>query len=230
MRTVAAAVICVLLTGLAAAQRTEAPWTDRFDVDRHDLRSTGRNPYFILEPGYVLTLDHGRERLVITVLPDTRVIDGVETRVVEERETNGAAVVEVSKNYFAINSRTSDVFYFGEDVDIYKNGKVTGHEGAWLSGVGGARFGLMMPGAPAAGARYYQEIAPRVAMDRAQILTLGDTLVTPAGTFSGVLKIEETTPLEPGAREYKYFAKGVGLLQDGDLKLSSYGFAQRRRP
>jgi hypothetical protein len=228
MKTVAAPLICVLLTGLAAAQRAEPPWTDRFDVDRRDLRSTGRHPYFILEPGYVLALDHGRERLVITVLSDTRVIDGVETRVVEERETNGAAVVEVSKNYFVINSRTSDVFYFGEDVDIYRNGKVAGHQGAWRAGTGGARFGLMMPGALATGARYYQELAPGIAMDRARIVTLGDTLVTPAGTFAGVLKIEETTPLEPGAREYKYFAKGAGLLQDGDLKLSSYGFATSR--
>jgi hypothetical protein len=36
---------------------------------------------------------------------------------------------------------------------MYKNGKVSGHEGAWLAGVNGARFGLMIPGKPSVGAR-----------------------------------------------------------------------------
>jgi len=33
------------------------------------------------------------------------------------------------------------------------------------------------------------------------------------------VKVEETTPLEPGVREYKYYAREVGLVQDGPLKL-----------
>ena len=34
-----------------------------------------------------------------------------------------------------------------------------------------------------------------------------------------VTLIAETTPLELGAREYKYYARGVGIVQDGALKL-----------
>jgi hypothetical protein len=41
-----------------------------------------------------------------------------------------------------------------------------------------------------------------------------------------VLKIRETTPLEPSAREFKYYAEGVGLIQDADLKLEEYGPAE----
>jgi len=33
------------------------------------------------------------------------------------------------------------------------------------------------------GSRYYQEIAPGVAMDRAEVLSITDTLATPAGYF-----------------------------------------------
>jgi hypothetical protein len=190
-----------------------------FNVDRGELVSTGRNPYIVLEPGASLTLADGREELVITVLPETRTVDGIETRVVEERETNGGALAEVSRNYFAISRRTNSVFYFGEEVDIYKNGKVAGHEGAWLSGQNGAHFGLMMPGMPLLGARYYQELAPRIAMDRAEIVNMSETLVTPAGTFKNVLKVRETTPLERGTTEFKYYAAGIGLVQDGSLKL-----------
>jgi len=201
----------------------DSAWTDQFAVTPRELRSTGSNPYFILESGYQLVLEDGRGRLTVTVLPQTRVVDDVETRIVEERETSGDTLVEVSRNYFAISERTNAVFYFGEEVDIYRNGVITSHEGGWLAGVGGARFGLMMPGLPLLGSRFYQEIAPGVAMDRARIVALADTLATPAGAFTGVLRVEETTPLEPGVREFKYYAPGVGLIQDGSLKLVRYG-------
>lgn len=201
-------------------------WTTDFGVEKAELASSGRNPYFILEPGYQLTLEDGNERLVITVLKQTRMVDGVETRVVEERETKDGKLVEVSRNFFAISQRTNSVFYFGEEVDIYKDDKIVSHEGAWLSGVKGAKFGLMMPGEPLLAARYYQEIAPDVAMDRAEISSLQKTLKMPAGEFKNCLTTEETSPLEPGSRGQKYYARGVGLLQDGDLKLVKYGPAQ----
>ena len=48
------------------------------------------------------------------------------------------------------------------------------------------------------------------------------SLKTPAGTFSNVLRTEESSPLEPLVRESKYYARGVGLIQDGDLKLTKH--------
>ena len=130
------------------------------------------------------------------VLNETKRVDGVETRVVEEKETADGQLVEVSRNYFAISKKSGDVFYFGEDVDIYKSGKVADHEGAWLSGVNGARFGLMVPGTPVIGARYQQEVAPKIALDRAEIISLAETVVTPAGRFENCLKVRETSALE----------------------------------
>jgi hypothetical protein len=217
-----------LTLGLASAAGVQgaAVWTEQFGVETGELVSSGRNPHFVLEPGYRLVLEDGAERLVITVLNETRVVDGVETRVVEERETKNGALVEVSRNFFAISRRTNSVFYFGEDVDMYENGKIASHEGAWRSGVGGARYGLMMPGLPLVGARYYQEIAPRVAMDRAEVVGLAGKLTTGGGAFTNVVRIEETTPLERGTREYKLYAPGVGLVQDGSLKLVQYGPAK----
>ena len=96
---------------------------------------------------------------------------------------------------------------------------MVGHEGAWLHGQNGARFGLMMPGKPAIGLRYYQEMAPNVAMDWAAVVSVTASLETPAGAFDRCLKTLETTPIEPGAREFKVYAPGVGLVQDGSLLL-----------
>jgi hypothetical protein len=202
-----------------------AGWTTRFVVDRKDLVSVGRNPYYILEPGHQLVLEGGSERLVITVLNETKMVDGVETRVVEERETKGGQLVEVSRNYFAICKRSNSVYYFGEDVDHYKKGKVVSHEGSWLAGVKGARFGLYMPGLPLVGARYYQELAPGAGMDRAEILSVSETVKTPAGVFKNCLKTRETSPLEPATRDHKFYAPNIGLIRDGSMALVSHGMA-----
>jgi hypothetical protein len=223
---VAGDIVAVEKEPLAATGGDTKGFVDTFRVDKSDLTSTGRNRFFVLEPGFVLRLEgkNGAKTtvLVITVLNDTRLADGVETRVVEEKESVNGQLVEVSRNFLAISKKTSDVFYFGEEVDIYKNGKILKHEGAWLSGVKGARFGLAMPATPVVGARYYQELAPKVAMDRVEVVSLMATLETPAGSFENCLKTEESTPLENG-KEYKLYAPEIGLIQDGALKLTQYG-------
>ena len=197
-----------------------AEFTSTFAAAKDDLVTIGRNPYLILEPGHTLVLEGDGEKLTITVLNETKVVDGVETRVVEERETKDGKIAEITRNYLAISKRTNDVFYFGEDADFYKDGKVDNHHGSWLSGVNGAKFGLLMPGQPMVDSKYYQEIAPKVAEDRAKIVSLNKTVKTPAGEFAEVLQVEETNPLEKKAgRELKYYAKGIGLVLDGELKL-----------
>lgn len=218
-----APVVAALAAIVTVVPQQGGQFATDFHVDKADFQSTGRNNYVSLEPGFVLTLEGGTERLVITVLNSTKVIDGVETRIIEERETNKDQLVEVSLNYFAINKKTNDVYYFGEYVTMYKDGKVTGHEGSWLAGLNGAKYGLAIAAAPELHSRYHQEVAPGVAMDRAEVVGLTATVTGGAGPWKNCIKVEETTPLEPLLKEYKYYASGIGLVQDGDLKLVSHG-------
>lgn len=210
----------------AAAPAEPGAFTDTFAVAAEDWSTTGRNPYFILEPGYVLDFagkEHGKSvHLTITVLAETKTVDGVETRVVEERESEGAELSEVSRNYFAFSKKDGGVYYFGEDVDEYEDGKVATHGGSWHAGENDARFGLMMPGAPVVGMRHYQEMAPGTAMDRAEVVSITETFETPAGKFENCLKVAETSALEKG-REFKLYAPGVGLIKDGAFRLVRYG-------
>ena len=76
------------------------------------------------------------------------------------------------------------------------------------------------------GDRYYQERAPKIAMDRAENVSTSESVKTPAGVFKHCLKTKETTPVEPGT-EYKLYAPGIGLVQDGKLKLVKHGFVQK---
>ena len=110
------------------------------DLDDCNFISTGSNTYFILKPGYQTVfegVDEGVDtRLTTTVLNKTKAVDGINTRIVEERAVNTKTgdVFEVSRNYFAICKDTNSAFYFGEDVDFYKDGKVVNHTGRWLHG------------------------------------------------------------------------------------------------
>lgn len=218
-------------TILAAAAILAVPaahaeaWQMEFGIKNCNLETTGRNPYFILEPGHQLVLEGGDTKLQITVLNDTKTVDGITTRVVEEKEWKDGKLYEVARNYFAFCPQTKDVFYFGEDVDFYENGKVVKHDGSWLAG-NGNNAGLMMPGAPKLRHKYYQEIAPRVAMDRAEVVSLTDTCKTPAGTFSNCLKVKEGSAIELAAVEYKYYAPSIGLVGDQSLRLISHGFVK----
>lgn len=218
--------VALLTFGLVVANTAsisyaaEAEFQGAFKVDKAALTDRGSNTFMILQPGYKLTFQDGKDTLIITVTDETKMVDGVKTRVVEERETKGGKLEEVSRNYFAIDNTAGDIYYFGEDVEMYDaNGKVTGHEGSWLSGVKDARFGLMMPGKPKIGSRYYQEEAPKTALDRAEVVSVSETVKVPAGTFNNCLNTRESSGLESGVAT-KLFAPGIGLLKDGDFVLA----------
>src|SRR5689334_19507161 len=102
---------------LAALVLIAQAWQTSFPVDVKGLATEGESTYFVLRPGFEATFQGGGGKLVITVLPQTETIGGVPTRVVEEREWKGTELVEVSRNYFAIDATSGDVYYFGEDVD-----------------------------------------------------------------------------------------------------------------
>jgi len=198
---------------------SEAGWRESFAVSRSDLAATGSNPWLTIQPGRVLELRNGIDSLTITVLNDVMTVDGVEVGVLEERETKNGKLAEVSRNFFATDKSTGDVYYFGEEVDNYQDGTIIDHESAWRAGEKGARFGLMIPGRPKVGDKFYQEIAPRVAMDRVEIVSTDETVRTPAGTFEHCLHLKETTPLDADV-SHKWHAPGVGMVKDDEFELA----------
>jgi hypothetical protein len=222
------ALVCV---SVGAQTKTEIKYTESFDQENCHFISSTIHPYLFLRPGYQVTLrgveNKDTTELVITVLLETKVIGTTETRVIEERESVKGKLTEVSKNYVAICRESGSVFYFGEDVDIYKGDSIVSHSGSWIA-EGKNKPGLFMAGLPLLGARYYQEMAPGIAMDRAEIISMSDSMQTPAGTFTNVMKILETTPLDPKDKSYKYYAPRIGLIKDGNLVIIKYGMAPKK--
>ncbi|MBZ0111566.1 MAG: hypothetical protein K8J08_03825 [Thermoanaerobaculia bacterium] len=218
--------LILLVPAIAAAH--DPDFTISFDRDRCTFTSTGSNPYFPLWPGYTTYFEgeelDDEEELVeianrITVLADTELVDGVVTRVLEERESEDGEIVEISRNFMAYCRETGDVWYFGEDVDIYEDGEIISHDGAWRAGVDGAKAGILMPGTPLIGARHYQEVAPGIALDRAEIVSVDDPLSVPYQMFDETVFVTENSPLDEGIQSTKWYASGIGLVKDGELEL-----------
>lgn len=211
--------------GEAAGPGQAKRWTDSFNTGYCTFSTIGRNRFFSIEPGHQLVLQSSEEKVVITVLDQIKMIGGVNTRVIEEREEKDGKLVEVSRNFFAICKEHGDVFYFGEEVDDYRDGKIVGHGGAWRADEPDSRAGIIMPGTILLGSRHYQEISPK-AMDRAEILADDVTMTTPAGAFKNCIRVEETSGLDPDEKCYKTYAPAVGIIQDEDLLLVRYTNAE----
>jgi hypothetical protein len=222
----AALVLALILPRLAAAHDPE--YTSTFDRQRCTFATAGTNPYFPLWPGYALVLEGEEEDdeggtvelvVAITVTTDTQVVDGVRTRVVEERESEDGELVEVSRNFFALCRETGDLWYFGEDVDDYEDGEIVGHGGGWRAGVADAVPGILMPGTPFIGARFFQENAPGEAQDIGEVVSLTESLDLPFGSFDNLLYVEEGSALDPDDHSEKWYAHGIGLVKDEEIEL-----------
>jgi hypothetical protein len=234
-----AAVVAVLVAAFSAELASGAG-TARLDPA---LCATGRNTFTAAISNAFLPYPVGRqwvyggreegERLgvQITVLRSTetffRGAQRVQTHVVEKREwidTNGNGRIdsgeelkEIVRNYFA-QSSAGHVCHFGEQADVYEDGKVASHEGSWRADKRGNAPGIYMPARPTVGMSFQLDSAPRVAIDVATVVASGVRTTVPAGTFTNTIRVRDRNPLD-GSSGNKIYARGVGLVLDGPLKL-----------
>lgn len=187
------------------------------------------NPYLPLASLKEDILQNEHERVERTAKPDVRKTfqigkQTVEALAVEDREYDASGgLTEATLDYFAQDD-AGNVYYLGEDVDEYKNGKITGHSGAWLLGKDTQKPGVLMPAHPKAGDKFKSEDAPPITWERDEVVSVSETVTVPAGTYTNCLKIKEKA--SDGATEYKLYAPGVGCVQEvegkADLPLKSH--------
>ena len=113
----------------------------------------------------------------------------------------GAEVFIKHENYQPVGA----VCYLGEDVDNYKNGKVVDHTGSWLTGEHNARPGILIPAHPKVGDKFHSENVPGIAVEADEVVSIDETVKTPAGTYKHCVKIKEM--VEGEKPEYKYYAQ-----------------------
>lgn len=183
------------------------------------------NGFFPLEIDMEMVLEGEEDgepiRLEITVPGDTKEVAGINTLVMVEKEYEDGELVENSSNYMA-QADDGTVCYFGEDVNIYEEGVVVSHEGAWLAGVNGAQPGIMMPSNPQVGQTFYQEYAEGVAQDMSSVVALAQAIDVTAGKFSDTVTMEDCNPLDDASKDEKVYVRDIGLAIDEAVELISY--------
>lgn len=172
------------------------------------------NRYWPMRPGsrwvYRETDADGNEtRVEVTVTDETKEILGIAATVVHDVVTENGDLKEDTFDWYAQDA-DGNVWYLGEDTKEYENGKVVTTKGSWEAGVDGAQAGILLPGDPKVGMTYRQEYYAGEAEDRAEIRSLDERVEVPFGSFDGVLKTKDTTPLDPKVLEHKFYAEGVG--------------------
>ena len=176
------------------------------------------NPWFPLPVGrtYIYTGIDGTHRTtdIVSVSRRTKMIDGVKTRAVNDRVLTGGLVRERTTDYYAQDA-CGDVWYFGEDTaELDSHGDVATTDGSFQAGVDGAQPGLFMQAHPEPGKKFRQEWYHGQAEDVFKALSTTATRTVPYGTFTGVLRTLETDALEPGVRDNKYYARGIGTISE----------------
>jgi hypothetical protein len=198
----------------------ETPGGYSVEIDPQGFVERIDNPYLPLLPGSRWRLKgrtaDGREVDTITVLGRTRQVMGVTTTVVRDVVRLEGSLAEKTWDWFAQDLR-GNVWYFGEDTAEYRGGEVVSRAGAWEAGVNGALPGIVMPADPAVNDASRQEFARGEAEDMGWVVQTGVRATVPFGSFDGVIRILEWSPLEPRIVAEKLYAPGVGFLAEEAL-------------
>ena len=196
-----------------------------FDASNFPAAPKVDNRWYPLTPGtqYVLEGEANRgkgtrpHQVVFTVTDLVKMINGVSTVVLWDRDINEGELEEAE---LAFQSQDNDgnVWLLGEYPEEYEDGKFKGAEDTWISGLEGAKPGVLMRVDPRPGtSSYLQGLAPEIEFqDRAKVSKTGLRTCVPVQCYDDVLLIDEWNPLEPeDGHQLKYFATGVGNVRVG---------------
>jgi hypothetical protein len=210
----------VLAFAAAGAVSSGSAGASRTQINPADFTTKIDNPYLPWVPGthfhYIGTKPPGTRNPVAVTHRTTRIL-GVKCRVVRDVVTHNGKPVERSLDWYA-QDKKGNVWYFGEASSTFQHGHFV-HEpsDSWRAGRHGARPGILMEAHPRKGDVYHQEDAPN-SKDRAKVLGYISSKTVPYGTFHHVLVTKEFTPLEPNSIDHDFYARGIGEIQETNVK------------
>ncbi len=196
--------------------------------------ATVTNNYYPLKPGVTLTYlgesNDEIERVEVTVSHETRMVDGVLSRIVVDRAYINDELVEETFDWYA-QDKDGNVWYMGEESYEIEDGEIVSTDGSWESGkdidnTGSlAVAGIKFKTAPfVINDTYQQEFYADIAEDQAKIVNtnVDVTLTFPITMVDGsevsnftTLQLLEWVPLDAdpvSTEEFKYFAPGIGMV------------------
>jgi hypothetical protein len=195
-----------------------------FATQKFDRSINIDNRWFPLRPGtqWVYagsTREEGKRvphRDVFTVTGLTKIVHGVRTVVIWDRDYSKGRLVEGELTFFA-QDNDGNVWHLGQYPEVYEEGKFVSAP-AWLAGLKGAKAGIVMKARPHLGApSYSQGFAPPPInwVDHAKVDKVGARTCVPVRCYDNVLVTREFETGKPQAFQIKYYARGVGNVRTG---------------
>jgi len=194
-----------------------------FDPENFSDPTNIDNQWLPLVPGTVLVLQGqanrgggGRPHRVVFIVTDlTKVINGVRTVVVWDRDISDGQLVESELAFFA-QDNDQRVWNLGEYPEEFDQGQFLGAPNTWIAGVARAKAGVHMLAEPQVGGpRYLQGFAPDIKfLDTAKVFSTGRRVCVPVDCYRDVVVTDETSPLDRGGgHQRKFHAPGVGIVK-----------------
>lgn len=212
-------------TTKATAPATDCRQVARFNPHNFPSRPKINSRYSPLVPGSSIVLsgtvrdDDGvlRPHQIRSIVSNmTKVIAGVRTLVVFERDFEGG-VLQESELAFMAQDNHGTVWNVGEYPEVYEDGVIV-EAPTWFAGIAHAKAGISMRAHPRGHtAAYLQGVAPGVAFrDCGQVVGKVRTRCENGHCFHNVLVVDEFSPLVPeDGHQLKYYAPKIGNIEVG---------------
>jgi hypothetical protein len=200
-----------------------APQSERVDL----ATPTFSNPTSISNPLHPTSLvdqvimgghvDGKPFRTEVTRLPGTKSIPmggkAIDTAIIQYVAYLDGRIHEVALDWYA-QADDGSVWYLGEDVFNYEDGRIADTNGTWIAGET-TPAAMIMPAKPQVGDVYRPENAPGVVFEEVRVEKVDQTIPGPSGTISGAVEVTELHM--DGTAEGKVFAPGYGEFSNGTL-------------
>jgi hypothetical protein len=158
-------------------------------------------------------------QVVFTVTDLIKVVNGVRTVVLWDRDFDDGQLVEAELAFFA-QDKNGNVWNLGDYPEEYMGGVFEGAPSTWIAGQADAKAGIHMFADPKVGSpSYLQGLARTIGfLDCGQVVAKDQSIHVPIGNYENVLEINEWSPLEPDSGiQVKYYAPGVGNVEIGGV-------------
>ena len=178
------------------------------------------NKFLPVPPGTTFTLSGtvgaNPHTVIFTVTELTKVVNGVRTQVLWDRDFDEGALLEEELAFWAQDD-FGNVWLFGEYPEEHAEDGTISAPSTWLAGNQESAAGILMRANPKVNTSpYKQGEAPSVEfLDVAQVFAENQSTCVPTGCYEGVLVIDEHDPNQQpqDGHQFKYHAPDVGIIQ-----------------
>ena len=214
------------------------PEIDPIDFDSDYTHLSNPNPYFPLTIGNRWEYRTSTEFNTVEILNHTKLIDDITCIVALDQVFTGGDLTEKTNDWFC-QKKDSTVWYFGEetaelesfDGDIPRLPEIVTIDGSFKADRDNDKGGIIFLASPKKDDAYYEEFSLGNAEDITVVLSVAykygsdrdldrhvpRSLAELFCSSSDCVVTRNTSQLEPGAVDRKYYAKGIGVFLEVSL-------------